>query len=52
MSTWRFLFYAEQKRVQLIITRVALTEYLELLCDKYCSYIAVHGFSPVEFSTG
>jgi len=34
-----------------MITLVALTEYLELLFDKYCSYIAVHSFWPVEFST-
>jgi hypothetical protein len=34
-----------------MITRVVLTEILELLFDKYCSYIAVHGFLPVEFST-
>jgi hypothetical protein len=33
-----------------MITRVALTEYLELIFDKHCSYIAVHGFWPVEFS--
>ena len=34
-----------------MITRVALTEHLELLFDKYCSYIAVQGFWPVAFST-
>jgi hypothetical protein len=34
-----------------MITRVALTEYLELLFDKYCSHIVMHGFWPVEFST-
>ena len=32
-----------------MISRVALTEYLEQLFDKYCSYITVHGFWSVEF---
>jgi hypothetical protein len=51
MITWRNFICSEQKGVQLTITHVALTEYLELLFDKHRSYIAVRGFWPVEFST-
>ena len=34
-----------------MITRVALKEFLELLFERYCDFITVHGFWPVEFST-
>jgi len=32
-----------------MITRVELRDYLELLFDKYCSNIAVHGFGRWNF---